>query len=113
LEHVERLKAHLAQLHGAPPCIYAIDIATVQSWTETQREQQHAALRASLDEATALLQHAQQERTALWERSDAPESDRALPPITLFQSIQEDLESYEDILKFVRSKNAGTDTGTV
>lgn len=102
-KQLERVKADLGRLHGEPPCMYAIDIDTLKSWSETKREETLAVLRAVVSQAKTIVQEAENERAGLWERSDATEADRPMPPIVYFKSIREDLEAYEDVLNFVRS----------
>lgn len=103
-KQLQRVKADLGRLHGEPPCMYAIDIETLKSWPETKREEMLATLRAAVSQSKAIMQEAENERTALWKRSDATEADRAMPQIVYFKSIREDLEAYEDVLNFVRSR---------
>jgi hypothetical protein len=101
---VHVVTAELAKIHGEPPCLYAIDPTTLSSWTEQKQEETLVALRAAVAHAETLVQHAERERAALWEQSDAAEEDRSLPPIILLKSIREDLAAYEGALHFVRSR---------
>jgi hypothetical protein len=105
---LEPVRQALASLHGEPPCMFAIDSKTVASWSEAKREETLVALRKAVAQADAIVYKAEQERTALWERSEAQPEDRALPPVVLFKSIQEDLEVYECVLKYVRALPHGS-----
>lgn len=103
-EQFRAVSAELASIHGEPPCLYAIDPATLASWTEQKQEETLHALRAAVARAETLVQNAEREREALWEQSEATEADRALPPIVHLKSIREDLTAYEGALHFVRSR---------
>lgn len=99
-----RTKEELERLHGEPPCMYAADIETVAAWSETKQDAELTALRKTFAEAEAIMQQAERERETLWKTSDADAGERALPPIVFFKQIREDLEAYEEILTFVRSR---------
>jgi hypothetical protein len=99
-----RTKMELERLHGAPPCMFAADIETVAAWTEAKQDAELSTLRKTFAAAEAIVQQAERERETLWKTSDANASERALPPIVFFKQIREDLEAYEEILAFVRSR---------
>ncbi|MBP9869411.1 hypothetical protein KBC59_02545 [Patescibacteria group bacterium] len=99
-----RVKDEIAQLHGGPPCMYAVDVATITPWTEEKRVKTLEMLQKAVARAEELVQVAQNERTALWERSDANPDDRELPFMIPLKQIREDLEAYQEVLDFVRLK---------
>lgn len=101
---LERLKAELSRLHGEPPCLFAADILTVTGWSDEKRERMLFVQRQTLARAEALAAAADQERAELWQRSHAAEEDRPLPFLLPLKQIREDLEAYESVLKFVRSR---------
>jgi hypothetical protein len=103
-ERTERLHAELATLHDERSCVYGIDIETVKSWTEAKREETLRQLRSAVSRADILIREAQDERTKLWERSDAPPAERILPQFIHQKHIQQDLAAYEDVYYYVKSQ---------
>jgi hypothetical protein len=101
-----RVQRELAGLHGEPPCLFAVDIETVTAWSELQREQTLAALRDAVSRAEELVHAAEAERTVLWEGSEASPEDKTLPPIVALKQLREDLQAYESVLQFVRSRTS-------
>lgn len=99
----QRVKDELARLHGLPPCMFAVEVNEVRSWSDEKREAELSALRDVAARAERILTDAQAERLALWEQSDASYDDRLMPEIVQYKQIREDLEAYEDTLRFVRS----------
>lgn len=100
---LERVKAQLEQLHGAPPCLFAIDIQTMRSWPESQQVETREHIKDLVAQAEAIVEQARQERALLWEQSEADESDRELPHLIQFTQLREDLNAYEDVFRYVHS----------
>lgn len=101
---LKQVKSDLTLLHGEPPCMYAIDIETLTTWSEAKREETLVNLRAVVSRAKDIMREAENEFARLCENADLPEADRVMPPVICFKSICEDLEAYEDVLHFVKSR---------
>ncbi len=102
-EHLARITAELAALHGEPPCLFAVDIQTVRGWDDTKRDATLKDLQRLVTQAEEIVRQAELHRAKLWEASNAHPEDKALPPIIHLKQLREDLSTYKDILAFVQS----------